>query len=220
MALAPIDGIRYVWPTPIFGGMLPDHGTVNPGLRTHILDKEAASDSIGKSVTKGWHSAEDLTAESCAEMGHLFAFIKYALTQLTEVTTGLPAAEFETTDHITAWAVVLRNGGYSRLHSHPGHAWSGVYYVDQGQPYQGSEDAGCIEFIDPRTGVEMIPMPGNPYGGGISLRPEAGRLYCFPAWLKHQVHPFEGDGERIPVAFNVRIDKFHVSRNAADQGNG
>lgn len=69
MAFVPIDGIRYVWPTPIFSGVLPDHWAINPSLCSYILDKEQTHESIGKSIATGWHSPEDLTAESSSEMG-------------------------------------------------------------------------------------------------------------------------------------------------------
>jgi predicted 2-oxoglutarate/Fe(II)-dependent dioxygenase YbiX len=30
----------------------------------------------------------------------------------------------------------------------------------------------------------------------------AGELVIFPSWVLHDVKPFEGDGERITIAFN------------------
>ena len=33
-------------------------------------------------------------------------------------------------------------------------------------------------------------------------------MFAFPAWLRHGVSPYLGDGERISIAFNVRIDTF------------
>ena len=35
-----------------------------------------------------------------------------------------------------------------------------------------------------------------------NLRLEAGQLVMFPSWVLHDVKPFEGDGERITIAFN------------------
>ena len=70
------------------------------------------------------------------------------------------------------------------------------------------DDAGSIEFFDPRHGVEMVPVPGNPFGQRISFPAENGRLLCFPAWLRHTVNPYLGKHERVSIAFNVRIEKF------------
>jgi predicted 2-oxoglutarate/Fe(II)-dependent dioxygenase YbiX len=34
------------------------------------------------------------------------------------------------------------------------------------------------------------------------FRLEPGQLVLFPSWILHDVKPFEGEGERITVAFN------------------
>jgi len=41
------------------------------------------------------------------------------------------------------------------------------------------------------------------YGmGGRSFELKPGQLVLFPSWAYHEVLPFEGEGERITVAFN------------------
>ena len=37
------------------------------------------------------------------------------------------------------------------------------------------------------------------------LRLEPGQLVIFPSWMLHEVLPFDGEGERITVAFNARF---------------
>jgi uncharacterized protein (TIGR02466 family) len=37
------------------------------------------------------------------------------------------------------------------------------------------------------------------------LRPKAGRLVLFPAWLLHQGRPYGGGRERISIAFNLCV---------------
>ena len=39
------------------------------------------------------------------------------------------------------------------------------------------------------------------------VRPRPGDLLIFPAYLKHIVHPFFGDGERIAVVFNAAVQR-------------
>jgi len=42
-----------------------------------------------------------------------------------------------------------------------------------------------------------------PYGNMLAqLSLEAGQLVMFPSWVLHDVKPFEGEGERITIAFN------------------
>jgi predicted 2-oxoglutarate/Fe(II)-dependent dioxygenase YbiX len=43
----------------------------------------------------------------------------------------------------------------------------------------------------------------GPFGYGIRhVGFEPGQLVLFPSWVLHDVKPFEGEGERITVAFN------------------
>jgi hypothetical protein len=36
------------------------------------------------------------------------------------------------------------------------------------------------------------------------IEPKAGMLVLFPAWLSHSVEPWQGTGQRISVAMNIR----------------
>ena len=38
------------------------------------------------------------------------------------------------------------------------------------------------------------------------IKPEAGVMLIFPNWLKHQVLPFFGEGERRSMAFNWNVN--------------
>jgi hypothetical protein len=40
---------------------------------------------------------------------------------------------------------------------------------------------------------------------------EPGQLVLFPSWVLHDVKPYEGDGERITVAFNCWFQLNDVS---------
>jgi hypothetical protein len=43
----------------------------------------------------------------------------------------------------------------------------------------------------------------GPFGTGIRyIKFEPGQLVLFPSYILHDVKPFEGEGERITVAFN------------------
>ena len=90
------------------------------------------------------------------------------------------------------------------------HSWSGVYCVkhDGDDP---ASDSGRLTFINPHSAATMYldmalanmkpPHAMSPR----SLRLEPGQLVLFPSWLLHEVLPFEGEGERITVAFNARF---------------
>lgn len=106
------------------------------------------------------------------------------------------------------WFHVTRRGGYFALHNHPNASWSGVYCVDPGRHDPGKKMSGVLSFINPTimnamhvdAGVARMQLPYAPQVASCSL--EAGQLVIFPSWVLHDVKPFEGEGERITIAFN------------------
>jgi uncharacterized protein (TIGR02466 family) len=107
-----------------------------------------------------------------------------------------------------SWFHVTRRGGFFGLHNHPMASWSGVYCVAPGQHDANKPDSGLLSFLNPATTGAMYMDAANariqpPFGSGIRhVRFEPGQLVLFPSWIMHDVKPYEGDGERITVAFN------------------
>ena len=66
--------------------------------------------------------------------------------ELTSATTGHKEGEFGGQAEFIAWATILRKGGYNSVHTHPGCAWSGVYYVDTGGAAASGDGGGCIDY--------------------------------------------------------------------------
>ncbi len=106
-----------------------------------------------------------------------------------------------------AWFHVTRRGGFFSLHNHPNASWSGVYCVDAGTG-DAEKRGGALTFVNPTLMSTMHIDAGNvalagAFASGIrTLRMEPGQLVLFPSWVLHEVQPFDGDGERITVAFN------------------
>ncbi|MEN1727517.1 MAG: TIGR02466 family protein [Pseudomonadota bacterium] len=109
-----------------------------------------------------------------------------------------------------SWFHLTRQGGYFAAHNHPLHSWSGVYCVrhDGDDP---ETDSGKLTFINPNYhGTMYVDVATarlkRPFGGApIMMRLQPGQLVLFPSWLLHEVMPYDGDTERITVAFNVRF---------------
>ncbi len=109
-----------------------------------------------------------------------------------------------------SWFHLTRGGGYFAAHNHPLHSWSGVYCVrhDGDDP---DSDSGKLTFINPNYHGTMYMDVATarlkrPFGGApIMLRLVPGQLVLFPSWILHEVMPYEGETERITVAFNVRF---------------
>ncbi len=106
---------------------------------------------------------------------------------------------------LRGWINVNRPNDFNLLHSHPGCFLSATYYVKVPPAIKGGE----IYFRDPRgPAVAMyetpdIDLPWVGSGMGVPILPDTGHLLIFPAWLEHRVEPFEGEGERISIAFNA-----------------
>ena len=107
-----------------------------------------------------------------------------------------------------AWFHVTRRGGFFGLHNHPMAAWSGVYCVSPGQHDVDKPESGLLSFLSPSVIGSMYLDVSNAnikgaYSNSIQhFRLEEGQLVLFPSWVLHDVKPFEGEGERITVAFN------------------
>lgn len=107
-----------------------------------------------------------------------------------------------------SWFHVTRRGGFFGLHNHPMASWSGVYCVDPGQHDADKPDSGLLSFVNPTVASSMYLDVANtsmrgPFSNHIRhVRLEPGQLVLFPSWVLHDVKPYEGDTERITVAFN------------------
>ena len=107
-----------------------------------------------------------------------------------------------------SWFHVTRRGGFFALHNHPMASWSGVYCVDPGRHDADKPDSGLLCFMNPAITAAMFLDAGNanirgPYSYNIRhVRLEPGQLVLFPSWVLHDVKPYEGEGERITIAFN------------------
>ena len=133
--------------------------------------------------------------------------------QLLSVIARLNAYDLPTVNRLQifndSWFHITRRGGFFGLHNHPNASWSGVYCVDAGKNDPGKNDSGVLSFVSPTLmsgGMHQDAANAKmqlPYGNMVaqlSLAP--GQLVMFPSWVLHDVKPFEGDGERITIAFN------------------
>ena len=93
----------------------------------------------------------------------------------------------------------LRSGGHHADHVHP-HGWisSACYIALPPTVGQGGRD---------RAGWLRLGKPAFPTRPALEadhhVKPEAGKLVLFPAYVWHGVEPFESDQARLSVAFDV-----------------
>ncbi|MEL6220369.1 MAG: 2OG-Fe(II) oxygenase family protein [Pseudomonadota bacterium] len=190
--------------TPIGQHMWPDSDALNQALYAEIMAKETKSEGSQRSNIGGWHSDRDLLLWGTDAVTRLRKRMQKMSKDLTKATLRGTTGT-KVTFLIEAWANVSRHGHYNKAHIHPGSHWSGVYYVSVGEPEPGSDYNGALEFLDPRNAINMVTLPDGSFAEGQRLHPVPGLMVMFPSWLRHTVHPFYGTGERISIAFNVRI---------------
>jgi uncharacterized protein (TIGR02466 family) len=99
------------------------------------------------------------------------------------------------------WVNLLKSGGQHSGHIHPHSIISGTLYVEV------PKGSGAIRFEDPRLPL-MMAAPARTKGAPedlqsfVTVDPRPGLLLMWESWLRHEVLPGTGRGERLSVSFN------------------
>jgi uncharacterized protein (TIGR02466 family) len=99
------------------------------------------------------------------------------------------------------WVNILKPGGGHSGHIHPHSIISGTLYVEV------PEGGAPLRLEDPRlplmmaapTRLENAPEETRPF---VLMQPQAGSLFLWESWLRHEVVSGHGKGERISISFN------------------
>ncbi|MGE5563945.1 MAG: TIGR02466 family protein [Bacillota bacterium] len=92
------------------------------------------------------------------------------------------------------WVNLLRPSGHHAGHIHPHSILSGTLYVEV------PKGSGAIRFEDPRLPL-MMAAPTRP-DTFVTVEPRRGLLLLWESWLRHEVLPGTGKGERLSISFN------------------
>ena len=99
------------------------------------------------------------------------------------------------------WVNLLKSGGHHSGHIHPHSIISGTLYVEV------PKGSGAIRFEDPRLPL-MMAAPARRKDADedlqpfVAIEPRAGLLLLWESWLRHEVMPGSGRGERLSISFN------------------
>lgn len=191
--------------TPLVRFELDDSAALNADLLSAGMAMRAESEGANKSNRGGWHSSGNLFGEKHDCFQTLRKAAEEAVWQAT-LSVGAKV-DIDTLDmKLFAWMNMNPTGGFNAPHTHPGAHWSGVYYVHQ--PESGSDTAGMIEFMDPRSDLPNWRILKAPcFRLKKKLRPKAGEMILFPSYLLHWVYPNESGDERVSIAFNATFRK-------------
>ena len=92
------------------------------------------------------------------------------------------------------WVNLLKAGGQHSGHIHPHSIISGTLYVEV------PKGSGAIRFEDPRLPLMMAaPTRKDAF---VTVQPRPGLLLMWESWLRHEVLPGTGRGERLSISFN------------------
>jgi uncharacterized protein (TIGR02466 family) len=190
---------RLLFGTPVVLGRFDDAGPLNAALEQQILSKREADKGLTLSNRGGWQSTHDFVRWS-GESGQ--TIINRACELANAHVTRVDGAPPRWT--VDAWANVSGPGAFNMPHVHGGTFWAAVYYVRVGQG-----DGGELVLHDPRMPGLRMHAPGVRFNNAgpelrAEIKPKEGLMVLFPGWLSHSVEPWQGSGERISVAMNIR----------------
>ena len=97
---------------------------------------------------------------------------------------------------LSGWGVVLQSGGRQLRHTHPEAVLSGVLYLALPPlPSAAETPEGALWFSPPSWRAASEP--------GFLVQPAVGLLVLFPSFVPHETIPFQSEGQRVCLAFNV-----------------
>jgi uncharacterized protein (TIGR02466 family) len=99
------------------------------------------------------------------------------------------------------WVNILKPGAAHSGHIHPHSVLSGTVYVAV------PPGAGALKLEDPRLALMMAAPPRRADAAEaarsfVYLNPRPGAVLMWESWLRHEVTPNRGRGERISISFN------------------
>jgi uncharacterized protein (TIGR02466 family) len=199
--------LSMLFATPIVVHDWPDSDAHNADLQQLVMSREAgdAKNGITRSNAGGWQSSGNLITwkEPCIDVFR--RRIEMLVTKLLQELVRDLGKDRSFRLLLDAWANVNRRGDYNVVHTHPNCMYSGVYYVAPGKPDPDVPHGGLLELLDPREAANYIQVTNTVLDARHFFDNKPGRMLLWPSWVKHMVHPFAGDGERISIAFNVNV---------------
>jgi len=208
-------GIGQFFATPIAQIELPDMDALNAELAELFLAREGEADKFRNphryttQFGELFESRFDLFHWPDPPVQRLASIIHHVLTNFVREINRYGEEDMQRlTFHYHSWFHVTRRGGYQTLHDHAMASWSGIYYVHPGDSLPGHPESGVVRFYDPRGFSPMYIDGANRQldprfaFAALPVIPQAGRMLLFPSWLAHEILPYQGEKERIVVAFN------------------
>lgn len=185
-------------------------------LTTAVREKMQTTGGLNRSNIGAWHSDTNMLdwgGEPARKLAETATSVARRLSHFQE---GSPDGYDW---FVRMWANVTARGGLNTIHSHPGNLWAAVFYLDMGGADDNTDLGGSLYVEDPRfpmaamrdPSLRLVGVNGQPQQYEVDLKLTRGNLVVFPAWLRHGVRPYRGEGERISIALNIDAQRKHDS---------
>jgi Putative 2OG-Fe(II) oxygenase len=213
----------------IYRAQIQNSTYLNDELR-HLAMQEQCSNPKGIDVSNaggGWHGNPSFfyqyASSDCTKQ--LYHICVQTIQEIEKLQPNPTRLQLEPND-VESWINISQNGSWNRLHTHEGSAWSGVYYIDDGN-YARSQHYGGRLVLKPtahlredtyrmkkweRDRIAVLSDSSQPLIVDqsaceyLEIDPTPGHFIIFPGWLHHCVLPLnhlENDSRRISIAFNI-----------------
>lgn len=191
--------LDFYFPTPVWWADTP----VDVAPIKMLCDRLRDEDPTGRQISNngGWQS-KDFKGDTHNELNQLVDYIVNNSQQCIEDYGFHSDARLEM---LNMWLNVNGKGHSNQIHTHGGSFISGTFYV------QVPEKSSDIILYKNTTEDHIISSAAHierytAISGATCRYPaREGRMVLFPSYVPHGVLPMQGEGERISLAFNLRI---------------
>lgn len=188
--------VRSLFATKLFEAELGDDGLLAD--LAHSIRSLAVDDQAGQRWSREHHYAGYTSYASLNDLPRrdpAFAELAKLLTKHASKFADECAFDLKQKPRLDSlWVNSLKAGGHHSGHIHPHSIISGTLYIEV------PAGAGAIRFEDPRLPLMMAaPSRADTF---VTVQPRAGLLLLWESWLRHEVLPGAGRGERLSISFN------------------
>jgi len=96
-----------------------------------------------------------------------------------------------------SWSIRTTQGGFHKSHVHSKGWYSSACYIDVPEVIGNKSDAGYLMFGKPPFKIK------DELAADYKVKPTPGKLVLFPSYFWHATKPYQGEGNRLVVAFDV-----------------
>ena len=187
---------------PIFHYQLENYEEYNKELEKYIYDLQKLDpEGLSRSNQGGWHSKPFNLKDQNSPPFRFFQIIqKYVADTFKEYGWKYIPGKVNLTE---MWAIINKKNSFNIEHTHPNNYLSAAYYV------KAPENCGSFKATNPNIiSRERITLSDRPteFNQNIAqIRPNAGDLLLFPAYLPHSVEENKSDEDRVIISFNIDV---------------